>query len=183
VGGFGPAEVVYNTSNLTALGAGSCDGIADYITDAGLLTVPVGGSLNVDVATCVNTPAEPDELFQVTLLETSSGVIADSSAFGVIIGDPAQGDGYQVVVSATGTVALSWTATSGATTYQVYVGAGGTCTSFGPHGSPIPASQTSVTISLAGTHCIEVRDQLGQRAFITVGGTGVGGSISIGNTS
>jgi hypothetical protein len=93
--------------------------------------------------------------------------------------------GYQVVVNATGTVFLTWTATSGATTYQVYVGAGGTCTNFGPHGSPIPASQTSVTISITGTQCIEVRDQFGTRAYITAttGGTGIGGSITIGDTT
>jgi hypothetical protein len=91
--------------------------------------------------------------------------------------------GYQVIVNATGTVVLSWTATSGATTYQVYTSPGSVCTNLGPHGSPIPASQTTVTIALTGTHCIEVRDQFGTRAYITVGGTGTGGSISIGNTS
>jgi hypothetical protein len=74
--------------------------------------------------------------------------------------------GYQVTITASTGVNLTWQQTPNATSYQIWHGSTGACTSFTPITSVLP-STTSHNLNLTGTHCLEVRDQVGQRAYIT----------------
>jgi hypothetical protein len=74
--------------------------------------------------------------------------------------------GYQVTVTATTGVTLTWQQTPNATSYQIWHGLNGTCNSFTPVTSFLPPTTTH-TFNINGPQCLEVRDQAGARAYIT----------------
>jgi hypothetical protein len=78
----------------------------------------------------------------------------------------ATNQGYQVTITASTGVNLTWQQTTSATSYQIWHGSTGACTSFTPITANLPPTP-SYNLNLTGTHCLEVRDQLGQRAYIT----------------
>lgn len=80
--------VNYATGNLTATGAASCSGGADYVTTGGVLTIPAGATTGtITVSVCGDVEHESDETFSVTLSSPSNALLGTSVATGTIVND------------------------------------------------------------------------------------------------
>ena len=85
-GGTATANVTYSTGSGTATGGAACTAGVDFIqVIGGTVAVPVNGSANISIGTCVDALIDPNETFFVVLSPTSSGAIGTSSGQGTIL--------------------------------------------------------------------------------------------------